>query len=762
MGPPRSPAEWSADVPEAAEISLRAEITQIRFSENGFLIAAVRTDEGRQGSVVGPMMEPKIGQLYEFTGTNEYNERFRQNQLRFHTYRPVLPDTNDGILRYLVQTARWVGPATARALVEAHGTDTLRIIREEPDKIGDVPGLTADRIKEMQLSLLSSAATEAAMIEVGTMLGGTLGPSAARKAVEKWGESAARLIRHNPFILTRLRGVGFLSADAVYRKLGLPEASPKRHARAILHALEEIAGKEGHTLVTDARVRGEASRWVGKLSDRAVPMAARARAIVQDQSLAIDNMQLGDLAAAEEYAASKVRDLADSAGDLSRVLIDQTGMAADQQAAADAILEHPVSILTGAPGTGKTWTLARAVQAMERSGLRVALCAPTGKAAKQMSQALAGSVSATPQTIHSALEAQISDDGEFSFARNELDPLDAHIVVADEFSMVDARLARSLLRAIRPPTRLLIVGDHYQLPSVGPGAVLRDLIDAGVPMVELTEIKRNAGLLVRQCHAMKAGRTLAPADRLDLDAGLNWRHVEAGSPDEILAVVRSLLVSKLPALGIEPKWDSQLISPTNERGQLSCEALNKLARSLLNPCETFDRKLPFGEGDKIVRCKNGRAKSRTDQGDEVRIVNGDLGIAVSCEQRKIAADFRFPDRQVWISRAEHQLKLAYCLTCHKMQGSEVPVVILPLHSSFCSMPMFNREWLYTAFSRAKRFIVTIGDLEALERGIRKVGNRERRTSLRERLIRAGFPGREIPGTGATIQRKLNFEEELFA
>lgn len=748
--------------------TLRGTITRVMYNESGRVVAKINVaPESRKApdgsrrpytmSVLGSMAEPLIGQRYEFSGKVSFNDRFKSHEIRFDSYRTILPGDRDGIVSYLIDVAKWVGPSHAKALVDAFNSDTLRVLRDEPERVEalQIAGLTAERIAEMQRTLKDNEQIEAATVEVNNLLGGVLGPATVRKAIKKWGCNAATKIKANAFILGELYGVGFISADAVHKKLGGDPGDLNRHYGALLHVLHEAASREGHTILRMDRVQADAAKLIGGLRPEVFSLCTE-----DEDSAGVDGAHvcLHAMGRAERYVAGKLHSMmqmmprgdeeGQEGGDhFSYPVIDPAGLADDQAAAVAAFRGAPVFCLVGAPGTGKTYTVARIVKSLIAAGLRVELAAPTGKAAKQMSLALADVCPQHARTIHSLLEPAIDEEsGEFRFGRGESNPLDCDVLIVDEFSMVDVPLCRSLLRAVRETTRLLIVGDHYQLPSVGPGAVLRDLLAAGVPHHELTEIKRNAGLIVRQCHAMKDGRSLAPVPKLDLESGGNWRHIEAGEPAEIKAIIEVLVRDKLPALGIDRLWGWQLISPTNEAGPLSCEVLNDLAKGILNPAGEPVKGLAFSVGDKVVRCKNGTCKGEMlaspaeaeedcrVQGDgEIRIVNGDIGIVERIDAREITVRFRYPDRRAYIKKAEHHLKMAYCMTCHKMQGSEVPVVILPLHRSLARLPMVTREWVYTAFSRAKSFIITVGDVDAIAPMVRRVAVGLRKTTLAERL-----------------------------
>jgi len=747
-------------------VVLKAALTSVVWRNERRIIAKVKPHGRRETTVIGDMMEPHIGQMYEFTGTWKHNERFGGNDLHFSAYRTILPDDHAGVYHYLVHTAKWIGPETATKLIECFGGNTLSVLRESPDWVQEaqIKGLTPTRIREISTTLRENEALEASMVEVGNMIGGLLGQSVVSKALAKWGADAGHVIRHNAFRLMALNSVGFAKADSLYLKLGGRVDALRRHAHAAGYVLSEQAGRHGHTVVSRMRFDTELVKLVSKPHPKLMELCFRAGRVLTEEASVCD----GALHRAETFVADKVRLLETQAPDerintLARDDVDKFchGLAPDQLDAFGYAIDCPVCIITGAPGTGKTYVIARIIAAWKAIGFNVNLAAPTGKAAKQMELALRQTVSLPARTIHSLLEAEMVD-GEFRFTRGPGNPLECSALVIDETSMVDVRLMRSLLAAVPDGCRLLLVGDHYQLPSVGPGAVLRDLLTAGVPSVELRTIKRNAGLIVRACHAIKDGRRPTPADKLDLVTGANWRHVESPSAEHTKAIITALLETKLRALepDLDLTWDVQTISPTNEAGPLSCKALNRVAKQVLNPL-AHEAKLPFAAGDKVVRLKNGLVKAlggepcpvcsgsgkstnkgkclvclgqgTLEEGGEIRVVNGDIGVVQEISSRYVDVSLRWPDRLVRLPRVEHQLRMAYCMTCHKMQGSEVPIVILPIHKSLIMLPMVTREWLYTAFSRAKKFIITVGDLGEMPRAIARIGNNARTTALAELL-----------------------------
>lgn len=391
-----------------------------------------------------------------------------------------------------------------------------------------------------------------------------------------------------------------------------------------------------------------------------------------------------------------------------------------QLQALEMVMANKVSILCGAPGVGKTYTL-KAI--LESIGGKVALAAPTGKAAKRMSEATGMQAS----TIHRLLGPMPSTDGGFVFNFNENNLLPLDFIVIDETSMVPTGLMADFLRAVHPGTKLLFVGDPNQLPSVGAGSVLRDMIDSGcIPVTMLTEIQRNSGDIVKACHAIKDGKTYKPSSSLDIPAGLNLRHIEESSLWRIQEIVLDLVTEKMPKREYDPFWDVQVLSAVNDKGDLSCRDLNALFKIKLNPSANPDEK--WSKGDKVINTKNMSVKGTF--GLSEYIVNGDMGIIQETEGKSLVVEFLDPSRTVEIPKAENHLLHAYAITCHRMQGSEAKVIIIPIHSSF---GLIDRTWIYTAISRAREICITVGQFEAVERAIRKETAAKRKTYLQERI-----------------------------
>jgi len=399
-----------------------------------------------------------------------------------------------------------------------------------------------------------------------------------------------------------------------------------------------------------------------------------------------------------------------------------------QQQAFEMVKTYPISLLSGAPGTGKTFTLKTIIPWAESEGYDIACAAPTGKAAHQISKATERPAS----TIHRLLEAMYDErKGKFFFKRDRNNPLKATFLIIDECSMVDLSLMASVMDAVDlSRTKLLLIGDAFQLPSVSPGAVLRDLIDSEIiPHVELTEVQRNSGDIVKACHDIKDGKYYTPSAKIELPE-LNLRHLSITSPNLIQKKIEDLVCGWAPYMGYDPVKDVQVLSPVNSRGELSCDKLNALLQDRLNPNQKVEKTI-FRLGSKVIYTKNSRVSST--EGKETMVLNGDMGYVIDMpkDRRQMILRFENPRRDVVIPLSTKDVKLAYCVTCHRMQGSESPVVIIPFHTSFGYF--VTRQWIYTAISRAQKICITVGQESAIKQAIdnNTIGNRK--TMLSEKL-----------------------------
>jgi len=411
----------------------------------------------------------------------------------------------------------------------------------------------------------------------------------------------------------------------------------------------------------------------------------------------------------------------------------------DQQlSAVEMVKKNSVSILTGGPGCGKTTTALEIIKWAESEDLKIIQACPTGKAAKRLIE----STDRYASTIHSMLGCTF-ENGQFGFIHGKDNPLPADLIVLDEISMITVDLMARVLEAVDiKRTKLLLIGDAWQLPSVGAGAVLRDLLASGaVPHVELDKIHRNTGLIVEACHQIKSGQIYTPRRKLDLSAEnpINLIHIECFTPEMALEGLQKIMCEVIPGkYGFDPVNDIQLISPVNSKGVLSCDSINKILRDRLNPLQIDqvfsdeDQNYQFRTGDKVINTKN--CKVTAVGGKTTAIVNGDIGIVQSVSDKIITVLFSDPDREVEILKKEQNLLHAYCITCHRFQGSEAPVIIIPVHNQFNYF--LSNAWIYTAISQAKSICVTVGTFGTIEKAIRNRVPNNRKTKLKERLIKA--------------------------
>ena len=392
----------------------------------------------------------------------------------------------------------------------------------------------------------------------------------------------------------------------------------------------------------------------------------------------------------------------------------------EQKSAVQMTRDNRISILVGGPGVGKTTVTKEIVQAALDNHESVSLCAPSGKAARRASEA----TNYPASTIHRLLEAKM-EGSEFVFTRGEVTPLDCDLLICDETSMVSNDLMASLLRAVDVnKTRVLFIGDQDQLPSISAGSVLRDFLNSKIiPTTELNQVFRNSGDIVKSCHKIKIGERYSPSVSLDPDNGLNIRHIEQSNPRRIVETIHELVVARMPARGYDPIWDVQVLSPTNSRTTMSCDGINQVLQEALNPTPAI-KETKFRPGDKAIQTKN-------EEIDGEYVVNGDLCEIVSVTEKQITAKFFDPERVVTFSKTFNHLLLAYSITCHRFQGSEAPVVIIPVHKSFSFI--VNRPWIYTAISRAKEICITVGQFKAIEAAVKKEVSSIRKTMLKEKI-----------------------------
>jgi exodeoxyribonuclease V alpha subunit len=690
---------------------IRGVLSTVRFHQANFLVGVL--DDGT--TVKGNMLSPQVGLEYGFRGRRERHPRWGE-QFAFVDYRPSYPTGLDAIRRYLMENCRWIGPEISRRLVNTYGKATLAVCKESPERVAsEMAGLTLRRAQEIAAMLHDNEANETLQLALADLLGGTrVSRRAVSRILEKWGQEAPGRIRENPYaLIDAVDGIGFLTADEVARKIGYDFAGAPRIRAGIIHTLKEQAFGQGHTCLPTPALLAEAERILGLAPERIEgelgPLAKDGFVVVSDGFVYLKGYYDDEKLVAEKLKVLARQTLPPGQPDLE-------GLAADQMEALGKAVGSGIFILTGAPGTGKTYTIKRIINSFPEA--RVALAAPTGKAAKRVYEQ-----SGRPAlTIHKLLEPQKEGEA-FVFTRNAERPIEADLVVLDEVSMVDTPLMARFLEAVAPGTRLILVGDTYQLPSVGPGNILKDLIASGtIPSTELTIIKRqDEGLIIRNCHRIKAGEDVA----LGNSTARDFFFLRRDEPEEIRETILELVSRRFrESYGADPLREVQVITPLREKTALSCKALNEEFQRRLNPNPKLDG-VRFKIGDKVIQTKNQYDRD---------LINGDIGYVLDVDQahRTITVAFENPERVVELPLFENDLDLAYAITCHKFQGSEARIVVVPVHRCFGPL-ILQRPWLYTAVSRAREVCVLVGQREEVPQIIRRNHQQRRFTRLQEML-----------------------------
>ena len=613
-------------------------------------------------------------------------------RFRVATYLPILPSTAEGLARFL-GSVNGVGPSIGKRIVDRFGTQTLDIVTRESARLREVSGIgkmRAERIATAVRAARDRAEQMSFLHSVG------LGPALAKRVLEKYGDRAIHQLKDDPYLVAeQVSGIGFRTADTIGRSAGIPDDDPRRAAGAVLHVVGRGAD-EGHAFLPAEQV-------LTKASELGVPRPRSAQAI---DDLALRGLVVTEAEAvyapplfrAEVAVADAVRRLASYRPTLSpKEPGASSSLSSGQLHAVTATLENGLTVITGGPGTGKTTTVRAVVEAHHAHERRVLLCAPTGRAAKRLSEA----TGAEARTIHRTLEW---NPGTGRFLRGPDHPLDSELVLVDEASMLDLRLGESLLGAVGPAASLVLVGDVDQLPPVGAGPVLREILQANVGAVErLSHVFRQAqeSSIVQGAHAILHGESPTPTAPGTKGSGDLFVLPTQDADDSHQRLVK-VLERMRHAYGLDPKRDVQVLSPMR-KGPLGTDRLNLLLQDVLNGAgERLGR---FRRGDRVMQLRNDYEKD---------VFNGDMGVVRRVEGGVTFVSFDGRDVQ-YLEKDLDSLTLAYATTVHKVQGSEFPAVIIVLHGGH--HVMLSRALLYTAVTRAKSLVVILGDPRALRRAV---------------------------------------------
>ncbi len=729
--------------------------------ETGYTVARV-TPEGKDDlvTVVGPMMGVNVGETIRCHGRwvvhPQYGRQFRAERVE-----TVYPATLAGIEKYLGSgLIKGIGPVMARRIVQHFGLDTLRVIDEEPDRLLEVLGIGPKR-----LSLIKAAWEEQRHIKDVMLFLQSHGVSTglAVKIYKHYGNEALQVLQSDPYRLAReVHGIGFITADRIARHLGVPEDAPERIAAAVAYLLGEEADQSGHVYLPRSELIARATALlqvapekveeaIATLMEQEVinlePVregAAGQRTVAEEQAV-----YLTPFYRAEVGVAHRLRRLLAAHQDTlwhSRLYMFQQfdwsaafaamavesglNLNAEQQAAVRTALTSPVSVLTGGPGTGKTTTVRAIIRLLEAAKARYVLASPTGRAAKRLSEA----TGRPAQTIHRLLEVAPGSDG-VRFKRNDENPLPVDMVIVDEASMLDVLLTNHLLKAIPPGAHLLFVGDVDQLPSVGAGNVLRDIIHSGVvPVVRLQQIFRQAedSYIVVNAHRIRQGQMPVLDNRRSRDFFL----FKVDDPEVAANWIVDIVCHRIPRrFGFTPD-EIQVLSPMH-RGAVGVAHLNQRLQEVLNPpaADKPERRVGgrvFRLGDRVMQVRNNYDKD-VYNGDWGRIVHMDL------EMQSVVVDF--DGRHVRYDVLElDELTHAYAISVHKAQGSEYPAIVMPVMTTH--YVMLHRNLLYTAITRAKRLVVLVGEPRAISIAVRNAKPIARHSGLAQRLadeVKATYP-----------------------
>ena len=693
-----------------------------RNTENGWTVLEVAAEDEFH-TVVGILPAIEAGEYLQLTG--EWGEHPRYGrQFVVQSYEHQLPNDTESVFRYLASGAiKGIGPATAASIVQKFGGDTLRIMEEEPERLAEVRGITLARARTIAQAYNEQFGLREVILAFSAY---GLTQSEALRCWKRWGAATVETVRKDPYSLCApgLR-IGFERADRICMGMDRPPDDPRRIEAGVLHVLRHNL-RNGHTCLPQDKLIAAAMLLLGvgeapvlqALEDMMHGFTVRTETF--DGRLFVF---LPDLHMAERYIASRIR-LMTGFHTAITPLIEKNLETAErkngikyqtqQRLAILSAIEKGVLILTGGPGTGKTTTLRAIIMLLEGLGERVEIAAPTGRAAKRMSE-LTG---CEARTIHRLLEVQWDGTDMPVFERNEKNPLDADALIVDEMSMVDTLLFDSLLRALRPGCRLILVGDTDQLPAVGAGRVLHDLIESHMlPMVELTEVFRQAmeSEIIVNAHRIVAGDMPVLSGKTG-----DFFFLPQRSTEDTAQTVVDLCARRLPAgYGTSAFGDIQVLSP-GRKGEIGTVRLNELLQAELNP--PHDKKREWRgengllrEGDKVMHIRNNYDIVWTRDGGETGtgVFNGDIGLLEEINVREQTMHVRYDDRVALYTWDQAQeLELAYAITVHKSQGSEFHTVVVPVYRN--PSQLCYRNLLYTTVTRARTLLILVGSRETVQ------------------------------------------------
>lgn len=711
---------------------LTGNVERVTFhsEETGFFVVRAKVAGHRDlVTVTGNTPSITTGEYIECQGV-WFNDVNHGMQFKTHQVKTIIPTTQEGMEKYLGSgMVKGIGPGFARRLVSFFGDAVFDVIERHPERLLALSGIGKKRQQQITVAWAEQKVVREIMVFLQSQ---GMGTSKAVRIYKTYGDEAIRKVRENPYRLALdIHGIGFKTADQIAQNMGIDPHSLIRAQAGVRHVLQELSG-QGHCAEEQNALIQQTHKLLAipeSIIQEAITTELAARHLVAQTGAEDIWLFLTPLALAEQGVAGHLKRLAADlppwgALALSKAIPwvekrNRITLSSSQRIAIEKTVNSKVSVITGGPGVGKTTVINSILHIIRAKGIHTTLCAPTGRAAKRLSE----STGQQATTIHRLLEF---DPRLFNFKRHADNPLDTALLVVDEASMVDIVLMNKLLRAVPDHAALLLVGDVDQLPSVGPGYVLADIINSQqIPVSRLTEIFRQAACskIITNAHAINAGRL---PDVIQKGENSDFFFITAETPEEIKAKLLNIVLCRLPArFGFDPVRDIQILTPMN-RGGTGTYSLNNVLQSQLNggaePKVTrYGR--TFSPGDKVIQIINNYDKD---------VFNGDIGIILSIDTEDAEALIQFEDREIHYGFNElDELSLAYATTIHKSQGSEYPCVVIPI--SMQSYLMLERNLIYTGVTRGKKMVVIIGQKKALSIAVRTQRSGRRKTWLRQRL-----------------------------
>ena len=723
-------------------------VEQITFRNdaNGWTVISFNVEGSGRISAVGILPFLNAGEHVILDGELVEHRDYGE-QIRVDSYELLRPETKSGVEKYLASgLIKGVGPAIAKLIVKRFGVDTLDVLESEPHRLTEIPGIGPKKAAMIAESFADQNGMRTTLI---FLQGAGLSPALSMKVYKAYGDQSENVLRSNPYRLAdEIEGVGFQTADAIARSMGFATNDPARLVSGVQYVLSEAVNSMGHMYLPKELLIRRAAEVLGveeATAEHTVQSLLLEKRLIEEDVEGERAVYLPRYHKVEQEVAELLLRLRDSFGGHGmsaaearaqiRLYENEEGveLCDAQREAVTAAATGGVTIITGGPGTGKTTSINCILRLLEGRG-EVELCAPTGRAAKRMSEATGRSA----RTIHRLLEYS----GEIeSFQKDADDPIKADVVIVDEMSMVDIFLMRSLLRALRPGTRLILVGDADQLPSVGAGNVLRDLIASGVlPVVRLDQIFRQGreSRIIVNAHRINRGEYPLIQNR-DSDFFLERRDSAAQAAESVVALVKT----RLPKyLGVDSLRGIQVMAPM-KKGGLGVHALNAALQAALNPPGRDKPELMRGDcsfrlGDKVMQIRNNYDLEWT-RGSEhgEGVFNGDIGYIVSLSRsdREMTVEFDDGRRAEYDDSMLDELELSYCISVHKSQGSEFDAVVLPLISG--PQMLMTRNLLYTAVTRARRLVVVVGRELCMRQMVDNNRIVRRYSALKQQLVLLG-------------------------